>query len=130
MTAMVAPSSLGVRAEDVQDRRTSVAAAGASDRAGRFAAMLQSLNGVRPGGEGGASAASEYRVALGAVTLVAQGMEEPAEDPTAEPPKPDPDAAERVLRSALSDHASADVRWLTTLFTQARPQSLAALTPS
>lgn len=107
-----------IRAEEALDRG-SAASRSAGELAGRFASMLEQLNGVE-GGSGQATAAApvgrvsaEPKVSLGAVSLFAQSGEAGADgSPTAA------DGAEAVVRHTLGGAPAMDVRWLTTLFTQ------------
>lgn len=107
-----------IRAEEVLDRGTP-ASRSAGELAGRFAAMLEQLNGVEgAGGPDGAAApvgrvSAEPKVSLGAVSLFAQSDDAAAgTSPTAA------DGADAVVRSTLTGAPAMDVRWLTTLFTQ------------
>lgn len=111
-----------IKAEEVLDRGTA-ASRSAGELAGRFAAMLEQLNGVN-GAEGtevaGLNATSatgplptERGVALGAVSVFAQSAEDMgAESPTTA------DGAEAVVEHTLGTSTPLNVRWLTTLFTQ------------
>lgn len=108
-----------IRAEEALDRGNG-ASRSAGELAGRFAAMLEQLNGVAgtPDQTGAAApvgrVSTEPKVSLGAVSLFAQGGDAAAagSSPTAA------DGADAVVRHTLSGAPAMDVRWLTTLFTQ------------
>lgn len=118
-----ATRSLRIQTEQVLDRGAA-SARNAGELAGRFAAMLEQLNGVgsetvsAPEGAASSSAVGgplERRVALGAVSLIAQTTEEP--DP-ATPAGIGGNGAAQVVQETLAGAQPLDVRWLTTLFTQ------------
>lgn len=107
-----------IRAEEALDRG-SAASRSAGELAGRFAAMLEQLNGVEGASDQTGAAApvgrvsAEPKVSLGAVSLFAQD-----DDAAAGPSPTTADGAEAVVRHTLGGAPAMDVRWLTTLFTQ------------
>lgn len=108
-----------IRAEEALDRGNG-ASRSAGELAGRFAAMLEQLNGVAgaPDQTGAAApvgrVSAEPKVSLGAVSLFAQGDAAAAAGPS----PTSADGADAVVRHTLGGAPAMDVRWLTTLFTQ------------
>lgn len=135
-----------IRAEEALERKGSGAPRQAGELAGHFAAMLEQLNGVGGQadgglgggfGEGGAAgmtvaspvasgASLAHRLGVGAVSVFAQG-DEPAEGAdgayTPDPQPPQPEEALQVVQSALNADSASNFRWLTTLLTQAVPET-------
>ncbi len=123
-----ATQAMRIRAEDVLERKGTLASRQAGALAGQFAAMLETLNGVGEGGVSGAdgtgvvpNAQPAVRLGVGAVTLFAQeaGQGDAAMDPAAAVPDPqDPATAMQVVESAIQAGDGTNFRWLTTLMTQ------------
>nr|WP_295835052.1 hypothetical protein [uncultured Azospirillum sp.] len=123
-----ATQAMRIRAEDVLERKGTLASRQAGALAGQFAAMLETLNGVGEGGTSGAdgtgvvpNAQPSVRLGVGAVTLFAQeeGQGEAAMDPASMVPDPqDPATAMQVVESAIQAGDGTNFRWLTTLMTQ------------
>lgn len=127
MATSDATAAMRVRAEQALDRGGAAASQSAGELAGRFAAMLEQLNGVTDAANGGGDLEStsrvgpvttEHRVSLGAVSIFAQQAEGAGVTAAGGTPSDPAAGAAQVVASTVSSGRPHDVRWLTTLFTQ------------